>query len=128
MDVYDISQCVICQETNSESLSKVNAGVTTLIKFSKELNNDKLVKNLTSPRDNNGEVLIHSKCRKDYTNQQRLDNCFKITTERLPGNLRNNLPRRNNTSTVGLTPLKIQNIRIKKIFISQRPFHSEATS
>ena len=36
MDVYDVFNCVICQETSSESLSKVNVGVTTLIKFSKQ--------------------------------------------------------------------------------------------
>ena len=62
---------------SSESLSKVNVGVTTLIKFSKQWNNDKVVKHLTCQRDNNGEVLIHSKCRKDYTNQRRLDSFLK---------------------------------------------------
>ena len=77
MDVYDVLQCVACQETSSESLSKVNVGVTTLIKFSKQWNNDKLVKHLTCQRDNNGEVLIHSKCHKDYTNRRRLDNFLK---------------------------------------------------
>ena len=30
MDVYDVSQCVICKETSSESLSKVNARVKTV--------------------------------------------------------------------------------------------------
>ena len=47
MDVYDVPQCVTCQETSRESLSKVNEGVTTLIKFSKQWNNDKLVKYLS---------------------------------------------------------------------------------
>ena len=51
MDLYDVSQCVICQETSSESLSKVDAGVTTLIKFSKQWNNNKLVIHLTGQRD-----------------------------------------------------------------------------
>ena len=62
---------------SSESLSKVNVGVTTLIKFSKQWNNDKVVKHLTCQRGNNGEVLIHSKCRKDYANERRLDSFLK---------------------------------------------------
>ena len=69
--------CVICQETSSESLSKVNVGVTTLIKFSKQWNNDKLLTHLTCQRDNNGDVFINSKCHKDYTNQGRLDSFLK---------------------------------------------------
>ena len=82
-------------------------------------------------RDNNGEVLIHSKCRKDYTNQRRLDSFLKrrlLTKERLPSSLWNNLTGRNNASTVGLTPVKIKSTRIEILFISQRPFHSETTS
>lgn len=77
MDVYDVFNCVICQETSSESSSKVNVGVTTLIKFSKQWNNDKLLKHLTCQRDNNGDVLINSKCHKDYTKQGRLDSFLK---------------------------------------------------
>ena len=77
MQVHDVSQCVICQEISSESLSKVNAGVTTSKKFSKQYTDDKLVKHLTCQRDNNGKVLIHGKFREDYINQRRLDRCFK---------------------------------------------------
>ena len=62
--------CVICQETSSENSSKINVGVITLIKFSKQWNNEK-------ERENNGEVLIHSKCRKNYANQRRLNSFLK---------------------------------------------------
>ena len=100
-------------------------GVTTLIKFSKQWNNDKLAKHLTCQKDNNGEVLIHSKCRKDYTNQRRLDSFLKkevINDRRLPASPWNNLNGRNNASAVVLMPVKIKAPALK--YCSSRNDHS----
>ena len=74
---YDVSRCIICQETNEETLSKVSTGLETLIKYSKQWSHEGLRKHLNYQKEHNGDVLIHVKCRKDYTNQRRLNSFLK---------------------------------------------------
>ena len=74
---FDVSTCVICQRTNEDTIAKVGTGIQTLVKFSKQWNHEDLRKHLIYQQQTNGDVVIHVKCRKDYTNQRRLDSFLK---------------------------------------------------